>query len=296
MYYKQLNILLAVVVFSLSFFVHISRAEDCMHDAIYEKGWSAVVTTGVRIRDIPCMESSVVLATAPVGEVLHVIAETDGYYKIERKDGTVGWIGQWLVAKTNQSFVKDNAPKEPLFDIVNHPYGSAIRYLANKNIVQGYPDMSYKPDSTINRAEFTKIVAEAQFDPGDINDCVHNFSLPGLNYIAFPDIPLSAWFASYVCMAKDEGIIGGYPDGYFRPSNEVNFVEASKILVEVFGLDKKEGDYKEWYRPYVEALQNNSYIPKTIDNLDKKITRGEMAEMIWRIMEEEHTLPFSQLI
>ena len=265
-----------------------------MHDPIYEKDWNAVVTTGVRIRDIPCMESSVVLTSAPVGEILHVIAETDGYYKIERKDGTVGWIGQWLVTKTNQAFVKDNAPKEPLFDVVNHAYESAIRYLANKLIVQGYPDMSYKPDSTVNRVEFTKIVVGAAFDYNSSQD-PSGYDIYTLSGVPYSDIKYGEWYVPYLRVATQNGLIGGYPDGTFKPANEVNFAEAAKILVEAFELGKTGcSSCSPWYEPYVKTLQNNSYIPSSIDDLNKKVTRGEMAEMIWRIMEEERSQPFSQ--
>ncbi|MBN2306964.1 S-layer homology domain-containing protein, partial [Candidatus Peregrinibacteria bacterium] len=50
------------------------------------------------------------------------------------------------------------AQLEAFIDIQQHKYETAINYLREQGIVQGYDDGSYKPDSTINRAEFMKIV------------------------------------------------------------------------------------------------------------------------------------------
>ena len=255
-----------------------------MRDPIYDRDWNAVITTGARVRDIPCMEGSEVLTTVPVGEVVHVIAETDGWYKIEKKDGTIGWSGQWLMEPTDQSFLKD-APKEPLYDVVGHAYETAVRYLANKKIVQGYSDDSYQPDRTVNRAEFTKILVGAKLGEDPIQSAAN----------CFPDINEGAWYASYVCYAKQQGIISGYPDGQFRPANTINLVEATKILVNTFGLEAVSCECgAPWYEPYVRALQNQSYIPSTLTAFTQKVTRGEMAEMIYRIMEEIHSSAFSQ--
>lgn len=266
-------------------------AEDCMHDPIYDRDWNAVVTTGVRIRSIPCMETSEVLATAPVGEVLHVIAETDGYYKIERKDGTVGWIGQWLVAPTDQTFGKEQ-PKEPLYDTTGHRYETAIRYLYTRGIVGGYDDMTYRPDQTVNRAEFVKIIIGAvySYDPEEDTSGGNIYSNSGLG---FSDVPSGEWYVPYLRVALENNVLSGYPDGTFKPGNTINLVEASKILVNAFQLPTSEEDITPWYKPYLNALQNQSFIPSTLKTFTQKVTRGEMAEFMWRIMGEVHSQPFS---
>jgi hypothetical protein len=93
------------------------------------------------------------------------------------------------------------------------------------------------------------------------------------------------WYAPYVCLAKIKGIVGGYNDGTFKPAQSINFVEAAKILSEVYGLSVTSGG--QWYEGYVKALQEDNYIPSTIGQLDKAITRAEMAELIWRVKEQK---------
>ena len=38
-----------------------------------------------------------------------------------------------------------------------------------------------------------------------------------------------------------------------------------------------------WYAPYVHYLANRAAIPLTISSLDQMITRGQMAEIIFRL-------------
>ncbi len=166
----------------------------------------------------------------------------------------------------------------------DHDNFTAIQYIQDEEIVSGYPDGSFKPNSTINRAEFAKIIVESQFDQTDINDCLTDNTQSGWTYAFFPDVPMDSWFAKYVCVAKDNDVIGGYPDGSFKPSDNINFAEASKIIVNAF--DYTVGTDAVWYAPFVEELSDRSAIPTTISKLDKTITRGEMAEMIYRLDAE----------
>lgn len=153
-----------------------------------------------------------------------------------------------------------------------HANADAINYVKSRAIVSGYSDGTYKPDKTINRAEFTKIVIEAQFDKAEIDACVET---------DFSDVSSDQWFAKYICVAKKNNIIEGYPNGTFKPAQNISFVEAAKIIVTSFGYPVSTDAI--WYKPFVMKLSEEKIIPTTVDNLEKNITRGEMAEMIYRL-------------
>jgi len=103
----------------------------------------------------------------------------------------------------------------------------------------------------------------------------------------FPDVKDEDWFRKYVCYAKFKDFIEGYPDGTFKPAKTINFVEAAKIIVETFKYTYENsgntGD--NWYQPYVGMLGDLKVIPVTITSFDKEITRGEMAEIIYRLKD-----------
>ncbi len=85
-------------------------------------------------------------------------------------------------------------------------------------------------------------------------------------------------------MAKVNGIIDGYPDGTFKPANFINFAEASKIIAESQDVTADtSGTNNEWFAGYVKGLENKNAIPSSVQFFDKDITRGEMAETMWRV-------------
>lgn len=164
----------------------------------------------------------------------------------------------------------------PFKDVTSdHVNADAIFYVKQQSIVQGYEDGTYKPESTINRAEFVKILMGAF--PSDGRMC---------KIAPFADVDQSAWYASFAHMARCQGIIDGYPDGSFRPENSINFAEAAKILANViFGAGEMgfEVTHPEpWYAEAVFQLTSNRYVPVSIRTPDQLLTRGEMAEMIYR--------------
>ena len=159
-------------------------------------------------------------------------------------------------------------------DLYNdNPNLEAVLYLKAGAIIQGYPDGNFKPDMTINRAEFTKIVISAlypDYEPEDKN--------------CFTDVSEEQWYAKYVCTAKDKEIIEGYPDGSFKPTLNINLAEASKIIADAFEKQvAAAGAGNPWYKPYLKALEAEKAIPVSIDTVDKKVTRSEMSEIIWRL-------------
>jgi hypothetical protein len=153
----------------------------------------------------------------------------------------------------------------------------AVEYVQEQGIVEGYEDGTFGVDFSINRAEFTKIIMEALF-PRSASSGPSAGESVGSD--CFSDVT-DAWFAAYVCTAKKKGIIGGYEHGTFQPNREVAFSESAKILVEAFGYKVAKDNL--WFRPYVESLAFRSAIPVTITSFNKSITRGEMAEMVYRL-------------
>ena len=168
-------------------------------------------------------------------------------------------------------------------DVVsNHANYDAIVYAQQERIVSGYPDGTYKPNNTINRAEFVKIIVGAQGLPTDT---------PMGVTMTFPDVNIDRdWFFPYVISAHFSHLIDGYPDGTFKPNNTINFAEASKIIMRSFGFDQPAID-SPWYAPFIVELGERHAIPTSVHSFDQLITRGEMAEIIYRLRAHIETKP-----
>ncbi len=159
-----------------------------------------------------------------------------------------------------------------------HSYYPAIRYMKDFAIVEGYADGTFKPEQPINRAEFVKILMGSFKDDGRM-----------CKIAAFPDAPMTAWYGTVVHRARCLGIIGGYPDGSFKPGNLINYAEAAKIAANAYGLEVDEnvgsdwGGQDVWFLPHSSALLERHAVPPSIGRFAQNLTRGEMAEMIYRL-------------
>jgi micrococcal nuclease len=152
----------------------------------------------------------------------------------------------------------------------NHKNYDAIGYVQHYKIVNGYPNGTFLASKKINRAELTKIIIESTTDQSEIygDNC-------------FSDVQ-NDWSAKYICTAKRKGIINGYPDNTFKPYQNISFVEAAKIISIAFQYQTSP-DTEAWYRPFTIKLSEKNSIPETVDDIFKEITRGEMAEIIYRL-------------
>jgi hypothetical protein len=173
---------------------------------------------------------------------------------------------------------------KPFTDVPeSSPYHDAIEYLRQKNVLKGYEDGSFHPNSRINRAEFVKLITNPYVMSVDrLNQCMQQYDGTTGEKVFFKDVPKDAWYAAEVCYAKDRSIISGYLDGTFRPSDPTNFVETAKILTRVFSLQVNT-ELTPWYKPYVDRLSELHAIPTTVRSLNAYITRGEMAEILYRL-------------
>ncbi len=119
-----------------------------------------------------------------------------------------------------------------------HPKSFAIEYVKDNGIFSGYSDGTFRPDDLINRAELTKVLVLAA--PGVTDQVVDDYFMTNYldndySYASFPDVDVKEWYAKYIAYAQGMGWIDGYPDGTFKPSQTVNFIEALKMIIEANG-------------------------------------------------------------
>lgn len=160
---------------------------------------------------------------------------------------------------------------------------TAIGYLYEQGVISGYPDGTFQPNKTVNRAELAKILVggvNEQPTLEEYNDC-------------FPDVT-DQWFAPYVCFAKAQNWIAGYSDGTFKPERTVNKVEAIKMLVNSQGFtvwnnattNFSDVESNEWYYPYIVSAEMKGLLESKygVYGVDLDMTRGEVSENIYRAL------------
>lgn len=178
-----------------------------------------------------------------------------------------------------------NEPLNPFTDVdAYHLYYEAVNYLAANDIVGGYEDGTFKPDKTLNRAEMLKILVEGQITLGTaMKEDVELYAKSK----CFNDIKTGEWYTKYVCHAQAQGWVQGYDNGkLFKPQQEVTFVEALKMTMKAFAIDYNEKT-DPWYKGAVTSAGQLNYIPIDIDAFDLKLKRGQMADLLTRILKDK---------
>ncbi len=150
---------------------------------------------------------------------------------------------------------------------------------------------TFRPDDQLNRAELIKITIEAAYNSSEIDGCLSANTNADWTYIFFTDVQPTDWFAKYVCMARMNGVVEGYEDGTFKPSQAVNRAEALKIVFEA--LKKSVGNDENtafndvpngsWFEKYVSfAVKQNIVGGKTSVSFapGDDVTRAEIAKIV----------------
>ncbi|MGE3278969.1 MAG: S-layer homology domain-containing protein [Candidatus Altimarinota bacterium] len=109
-------------------------------------------------------------------------------------------------------------------------------------------------------------------------------------------MPKNEWYAQYVTTAKKKSIVGGYPDGTFKPTQEVNRAEFIKMVMSAlpfFNTTPKDKSvaiqqysdvYDLWYTPYVSAGLQLGFLSKTSElKPTAPMQRQAAVEIIYRI-------------
>ena len=109
-------------------------------------------------------------------------------------------------------------------------YDEAIDVISALEVVGGYSDGSFQPNTELNRGQAAKIICNLILGVAAADNLTAT-SAP------FPDVPASHHFAGYIAYCAQEGIIGGYSDGYFRPGNTLSGYAFMKMLLGALGYD-----------------------------------------------------------
>jgi S-layer homology domain. len=172
----------------------------------------------------------------------------------------------------------------------NHWAYKYIFEMVERKVIEGYPDGKFRPNSTISRAEFAKIMVTAS-----------GIQAQKVNYSSFSDVPTSNWASPFVEAVKD------YMTGYrtangqyiFNPSAPALREDIAVALVKLKGYDMNrlpdhsllEAMFKDYAgisesaKDYVALAVENGLVsgfPDETFRPQATVTRAEATVMLWR--------------
>ena len=218
-----------------------------------------------------------IIIPAIINKDTGMLNKTDHFaYVIGYPDGTVHPNGQITRAEVATIFfrllrdeVRDGAftTSNTYSDVAYGKwYNNPISTMSALGIITGYPDGTFKPNKPITRAEFAAIAA--RFDETQSGKSA-----------TFSDV-IGHWAAKEIGIAYYNDWIKGYPDGTFKPDQNITRAEAMTLINRV--LERKPEspadlltnmnkwtdnlDTSKWYYLDVqEATNSHGYTRKTFN-------------------------------
>lgn len=143
--------------------------------------------------------------------------------------------------------------------------------------LSGYPDGSFQADKNMTRAEVAQMFYALLLDK--------NVTITK----TFSDVEDDAWYATAVNTMASLGMLGGYPDGTFRPDAPITRAEFAAIAL-AFAYDPASAScsYTDvsanaWYYTYVAQATTYGWIggyPDGSFRPNNSITRAEVAVIV----------------
>ena len=171
-------------------------------------------------------------------------------------------------------------------DLDGHWAAAFAEVLVNRGFISGFPDGTFQPSTSITRPQYAALTTKT-------------FQLPDSNnFNKFKDVTTDFWGAGTIVNAADGGFLGGFPDGTFRPGQ--NLTKVQSIVSIVNGL-KYSGSNPNGLRVYQDRAQIPSYATNAVTIATQKllvvnyrqlelleplreITRAEVAPLIYQAL------------
>ena len=189
--------------------------------------------------------------------------------------GNGGGGGHWLTVRP-----RDVTPRAPVAEGVPTPMSPY--HLA---YIIGYPeDGSVRPSANITRAEVATIFFRLISDQHRVD--VWSQTNP------FADVVLIDWFNNAISTLANDGLLMGYPDGYFRPNQSITRAEFATIVIRVMGyshVEKPGSSFNDisghWAQNHIHTAHYLGWVQGYGDGTfrpDQAITRAEVAALVNR--------------
>lgn len=166
-------------------------------------------------------------------------------------------------------------------DVEDIDMSDAVNTMTALGIINGYTDGSFRPDSTVTRAEMAKMIYVLKNGGKDDGATYYkNLSTP-LTDIA------GHWAEGYIKYCYTLGIIAGFGDGTFRPQENVTGLQAAKMVLTILGYDAdKSGLVGLTWGVNTAALGAEKALFEDFQTaLDQGLPRQEAALLMYNALE-----------
>ena len=163
---------------------------------------------------------------------------------------------------------------------------TAVDMLSSLGVIQGYDDGSFKPNTTVTRAQMAKMIFTIM-NGGNDNAKAYT-SLP----TKFTDLPTAAWAQGYVRYLQNTGIIAGKSVTKFAPNDTVTGLEAAKMVLVAAGYNAQKAGLTgaAWAQNTMKYGQLNNLFEDVDTDLNAALPRQYAAQILYNALDMERVV------
>ena len=163
---------------------------------------------------------------------------------------------------------------------------TAVDMLSSLGVIQGYDDGSFKPNTTVTRAQMAKMIFTIM-NGGNDNANAYT-SLP----TKFTDLPTAAWAQGYVRYLQNTGIIAGKSATKFAPNDTVTGLEAAKMVLVAAGYNAEKAGLTgaAWAQNTMKYGQLNNLFEDVNTDLNSALPRQYAAQILYNALDMERVV------
>jgi uncharacterized surface protein with fasciclin (FAS1) repeats len=169
--------------------------------------------------------------------------------------------------------------------------------LAQRNVIAGFPDGTFKPDQAVTRAQFAAMIQKA-FNQNPVRQ---------LSAGGFSDVPANYWAVDAIREAYETGFMSGYPGNRFLPNEQIPKVQAIVALSSGLALASSNNAASVLNTYYTDASSIPDYAVNSVAsatqsnivvnypeirqlNPQRTLTRAEAAALLYQALVRQGQL------
>lgn len=149
-------------------------------------------------------------------------------------------------------------------------YVDAVDFVSSTGIMVGDNLGNFNPNKTVTRAEMATIICRVRSQTEDLTTALQ-----------FSDVPLSHWANAYVNKAVELGIVNGYGNNRFGPSDDVLYEQAITMLIRAAGMEDAANQAGGYPQGFLSVAKENGMLEGIQGKLGEPLSRADIAVLIY---------------
>ena len=176
-------------------------------------------------------------------------------------------------------------------DKISESYAEAVDVMSGVGIIDGMTDGTFTPAGNFTRAQAAKIIAYMQLGVDAAQSLKATTNL-------FKDVSAGNWAAPYISYCAQMGIIAGYGNGNFGPTDALTGYQFAKMLLCAVGYGTK-GEYNgaNWAINVAKDALNKGVFDNVLSaSTNSVITREQATQMAFNTLTGIDKVTYSSLV